>query len=252
MSSKDENPNFNDESDLIENAKNLENAEMPDIEDDEEHDFDGHDVDLDSVPSWIDEESQDHKLGFSLDDAERVVVEDDDDFNETEFDGVEDSIPSNSVPNQSSNPDVQAAIEQRDAYIEALRQLQADFENYKKRVVRDQQEYAEMKSTKLIEDLLPVVDNFELAINSLDSNDKEIKKFKKGVELVYSELFSLLERQGLERIDPEGEEFDPELHDAVMHEDNGEHDTEVVVEVLRQGYKVRGRVLRPAMVKVAK
>lgn len=164
--------------------------------------------DLDSIPSWIDEE---------VDDA-------------TDSAGQEDS----------------------DGLKEALQRLQADFENYKKRVARDTQEYGEQKNMKLLEELLPVIDAFNLALVASHEDDADIEKLKKGIELVASELFGVLEKQGLERIEAHGQVFDPELHDAVMHEDIGEHDEEVVTEVLREGYKVRGKVIRPVMVKVAK
>ena len=151
-----------------------------------------------------------------------------------------------------STSEIEALQEQRDGYLEALRQLQADFENYKKRVVRDSLEDTENKKAKIIEDLLPVLDNFELALRTIDESGSESETLKKGVELVFVDLFQVLEKQGLELIDAEDAIFNPEVHDAISHEDNNEHEVEVVVEVLRPGYKVRGRVIRPAMVKVAK
>ncbi len=206
------------------------------IEDDpaddvDDYDFDGHDAVLDSIPSWIDED----KTDINKEDAAASQSRD--------LFGAESDTPLS---------EILAIQEQRDAYLEALRQLQADFENYKKRVIRDQQEYTDSKSIKMLEDLLPVIDNFQLALKLITGKDTESKKLRKGIELVYSDLYNVLERQGLEHIDAEGALFDPEFHDAVSHVDNNEHEQEIVVEVLRPGYKVRGRVVRPAMVKVAK
>ncbi|HMS25468.1 MAG TPA: nucleotide exchange factor GrpE [Acidimicrobiia bacterium] len=202
------------------------------IEDDpaddvDDYDFDGHDVVLDSIPSWIDED----KTDINKEDADGTPV---------------------NIPDLPTSSEVLVVQEQRDAYLEALRQLQADFENYKKRVIRDQQEYTDSKSIKMLEELLPVIDNFQLALKMITGKDSESKKLRKGIELVYSDLYNVLERQGLEQVDAEGALFDPEFHDAVSHVDNNEHEQEIVVEVLRPGYKVRGRVVRPAMVKVAK
>jgi molecular chaperone GrpE len=99
----------------------------------------------------------------------------------------------------------------------------------------------------LLEQLLPVLDSFDLALGAVEHADDSVRK---GVELVYAELLSVLEKAGLERIDPVGEPFDPTRQEAVMQEDgDGEP---VVSEVLRTGYARKGRLLRPAMVKVTR
>jgi len=135
---------------------------------------------------------------------------------------------------------------ERDELRALAQRVQADFENYRKRVLREQTALAERAAESLIEQLLPVLDNFELALLSLEEADEKIRK---GVELVYADFISVLERHGLERIDAEGVPFDPEVHEAVLH-DAGEGEPKVV-ETMRTGYRLRGRVLRPAMVKVA-
>lgn len=227
-----------------------------DIDTDEDFDFDGHDAQLKETSSWIGEGIR------STDDRDEFSSAISDDLDEEFVPGQSEVFSDENVTPDSSDifgagsPDslgeIAALEEQRDAYLEALRQLQADFENYKKRIVRDQLDDADAKSAKLIEDLLPVIDNFQLAMGVIEESDSGTKKLIKGLELVHSELFQVLEKQGLEIIEANGALFDPEIHDAVTHEDNNEHEQEVVVEVLRPGYKVRGRVIRPAMVKVAK
>jgi molecular chaperone GrpE len=137
---------------------------------------------------------------------------------------------------------------ERDEWLDTTKRLQADFENYRKRVMREQTALVERASEGLLEQLLPVIDNFELALASLDDDTTE--KVRKGVELVYADLVSVLERNGLERIDALGAEFDPNEHEAVM-QDDGDGDP-VVGDVLRTGWKLKGRVLRPAMVKVTR
>ena len=130
-------------------------------------------------------------------------------------------------------------IRERDEYREALIRMQADFENYKKRMIKQQTDHLERAAGALVEKLLPILDTADLALAHGGGED---------VKQLSGALASILEREGLERIDPLGVPFDPTLHDAVAHEP-GEGGQEVV-EVLRAGYRWKGRVLRPAMVKV--
>jgi molecular chaperone GrpE len=136
---------------------------------------------------------------------------------------------------------------ERDEYLAHLQRTQAEFDNYRKRMLRDQTTHLERATAGLVEQLLPVLDSFELA---LGSGGTDVERLRKGVELVYGELLGALEKAGLERIEAVGKPFDPEEHEAVMHveDDGGEPG---VRDVVRSGYRFKGRVLRPAMVKVA-
>jgi molecular chaperone GrpE len=129
---------------------------------------------------------------------------------------------------------------QRDEYLDSLRRLQADFENYKKRMVKQQSDQLERANEGLVTKLFPVLDTADLA--TAHGASEEVGQLR-------ALLLEALTREGLERIAPEGGAFDPNLHDAVAHEpgDGGEQE---VSEVLRAGYRWNGRVLRPAMVKV--
>ena len=140
---------------------------------------------------------------------------------------------------------------ERDEYLDTLRRVQAEFENYRKRVIKEQTALVDRATSGLVEHLLPVLDSFELALNNLDSaGGDDSESVRKGVELVYAELLGVLEKAGLSRIEAEGKPFDPNVHEAVMQEDgDGEP---VVTDVLRTGYTLKGRVLRPAMVKVTR
>jgi molecular chaperone GrpE len=136
---------------------------------------------------------------------------------------------------------------ERDEMRALAQQLQADFENYKKQMIRRQTEHLERATEGLLEQLLPVLDSFELAVGALSDVGDNVRK---GVELVYAELLGVLEKAGIERIDAEGKPFDPTEHEAVLQEDgDGEP---IVADILRTGYRLKGRVLRPAMVKVAR
>jgi molecular chaperone GrpE len=150
---------------------------------------------------------------------------------------------------QQFTSDIEMLQRERDDLLDTTRRLQADFENYRKRVLREQTALAERAAEGLVEQLLPVLDSFELALMNIASNDVD-DKFRKGIELVYAELVGVLERAGLERIDALGALFDPNEHEAVM-QDDGDGEPHVG-DVLRTGWKLKGRVLRPAMVKVTR
>ena len=140
---------------------------------------------------------------------------------------------------------------ERNEYLDTLRRVQAEFENYRKRVIKEQTALVDRATSGLVEQLLPVLDSFELALKNFDSaGSDDIESVRKGVELVYAELLGVLEKAGLSRVEAEGKPFDPNVHEAVMQEDgDGEP---VVTDVLRTGYTLKGRVLRPAMVKVTR
>jgi molecular chaperone GrpE len=128
---------------------------------------------------------------------------------------------------------------ERDEYLDALQRVQAEFDNFKKRTARERSELTQRAHAQLADRLLPVVDACEAAISHGASD----------VEPIYKSLLDALEKEGLERMNPEGQPFDPTLHEAVMHEPGDGHEP-VVTEILRTGYSWKGQVLRPAMVKV--
>lgn len=140
---------------------------------------------------------------------------------------------------------------ERDEYLDTLRRVQAEFENYRKRVIKEQTALVDRATEGLVEQLLPVLDSFELALKNFDAaGGQDTESVRKGVELVYAELLGVLEKAGLSRVEAEGKPFDPNVHEAVMQEEgDGEP---VVTDVLRTGYTLKGRVLRPAMVKVSR
>jgi molecular chaperone GrpE len=147
--------------------------------------------------------------------------------------------------------DIAALTSERDEFRAVAQRLQADFENYKKRAQREQAAVIARANERLLEELLPALDSFDLAVASLDDAERiDVDKLTKGVALAVGQLRDALERAGLARIAAEGAAFDPEEHEAVLHEE-GDGDP-VVADVLRPGYTLNGRVLRPAMVKVSR
>ncbi len=135
-----------------------------------------------------------------------------------------------------------------DEYRAHLQRLQAEFDNYRKRVLREQTTAVEMASEPVMRRLLEVLDDFELALLH-SGEDVDQDRLLKGVELVYAKLLDALRAEGLERIEAEGKPFDPTMHEALMQTGEGEGEPHVV-EVFRPGYALRGRVLRPAGVRV--
>lgn len=129
---------------------------------------------------------------------------------------------------------------------ESFIRLQADFANYKRRTEQEKKDYLDLGVTKVINDLLPIIDNFERALEVSDDS-----KFAEGVEMIYTQLLELLERNGVTEIVALNEKFDPNFHHAVFAEEVDGLESDVVTEVLQKGYKLGDKVLRPAMVKVS-
>ena len=140
---------------------------------------------------------------------------------------------------------------ERAELVDTLRRVQADFENYRKRMLREQTALVERATERLVEDLLPVLDSFDGALGSAGASDSpEAEKVRDGVVGIRTQLVSVLERAGLEPIDATGAAFDPNEHEAVL-QDDGDGEPHVG-EVMRTGYRLKGRVLRPAMVRVTR
>ena len=147
--------------------------------------------------------------------------------------------------------DLDRARTEAEGYLDDLRRLQADFDNYRKRTLREQTARAASASQALVTRLLPVLDNFELAVSAAEQS-RDFDRMLKGVEMVFGELREVLEGEGLVKIEAEGKPFDPERHEAVIAVEQEDTEPGMVVDTVRTGYELRGKVLRPAMVKVAK
>jgi molecular chaperone GrpE len=147
--------------------------------------------------------------------------------------------------------DLNAARAEAESHLDDLRRLQADFDNYRKRTLREQTARAASASQALVAKLLPVLDNFELAVSAAEQS-RDFDRMLKGVEMVFGELREVLQGEGLVKIEAEGKPFDPERHEAVVAVEQEDTEPGTVVDIVRTGYELRGKVLRPAMVKVAK
>jgi len=143
---------------------------------------------------------------------------------------------------------------ERDDFKDRWLRKSAEFDNYRKRVERERREQADQAVVDLLQELLLVVDDFDraLTVDAGESGGEGAGAYRKGVELIHGKLHDLLRKQGVKAIDVLGADFDPNIHQAVMHEDSPEHREGEVIGELRKGYVLNDRLLRPAMVKVAK
>ena len=129
--------------------------------------------------------------------------------------------------------------------------IAADFDNFRKRQSRDQDDLRQQLVCSTLSEILPVVDNFERARQQLNPEGEEAQALHRSYQGLYKQLVEVLKQQGVARMEVVGQEFDPTLHEAVLREESTEHPEDVVTEELQRGYHLNGRVLRHAMVKVS-
>ncbi len=132
---------------------------------------------------------------------------------------------------------------------QAMLRSQADFANYRKRIEKERFEDSKRATARVIEGLIPIIDGFEHALAA--HREAEYENYRKGFELIYKQLLDNITKLGAERVDPVGKPFDPHLHQAVDRAETTEHEDGTILQVFQPGYVFHGRVLRPAMVRVA-
>jgi molecular chaperone GrpE len=155
------------------------------------------------------------------------------------------------VSEQISSDPQQAELQkvklERDSIYDRLLRKQAEFENYRKRIERERSEYIQFASAELVKELLNALDSFELAIRNAKTDEQTLR----GFELIYKQLLDTLGRFGLKAIEVKGQKFDPNFHQAVATTPTDQVEDHTILEELRKGYLLNGRLLRPAMVNVA-
>jgi molecular chaperone GrpE len=164
---------------------------------------------------------------------------------------IDQSAEAKAVADDAARED--ADVKKLAADLEDLRQTllrrQADFDNYRKRIEKERTEDSKRTTARVVEALIPVVDGFEHALAA--HREAEYESYRKGFELIYKQLLDNLARLGVQRIEPLGKSFDPHLHQAVDRAETKEHPDGTILEVFQPGYEFHGRVLRPALVRVA-
>ncbi|MEW6178760.1 MAG: nucleotide exchange factor GrpE [Chloroflexota bacterium] len=146
--------------------------------------------------------------------------------------------------------ELQNAQNQCKEYFEGWQRERADFMNYKKRVERDQAQLQQIITANIIKKFLVIVDDMERAIRNRPANAEQ-QEWWNGVDLIYRKLLSILEAEGIQPIAAAGDSFDPNLHEAISHEESSAVQSGQIIEVVQQGYRLGDRVVRPALVRVA-
>jgi molecular chaperone GrpE len=145
---------------------------------------------------------------------------------------------------------LEALQREKDELKDRLLRTAAEFQNYRNRMDRERRDLMESAGSEVLSELLPIVDNFERALQAAAPPEADV--FRRGVELIHKQMLDLLRKRGVTPIDALGADFDPQVHQAVVHEESAEHREGEVMQELQRGYMLGERLLRPAMVKVAK
>jgi molecular chaperone GrpE len=154
-----------------------------------------------------------------------------------------------SVPTAELESELEKARQQCAAYLDRAARIQAEFDNYRKRNAREQQDYREYALAEALKTLLPILDSLDRA---LKTNAASLEEYRSGIELIDRQFHDVLAKLGVQPVAAEGESFDPNLHQAVQMVDTTESADNTVIDELQRGYKLKDRLLRPAMVRVAR
>jgi molecular chaperone GrpE len=176
-------------------------------------------------------------------DLEHELPASDDTAEITNSPGAEASAP------VSEATEVQKLRAERDTLLDRLARLQAEFENARKRAAREQQEFRDFATADAIKALLPAIDSFERALNAPAT---QLNEFRNGVELIYKQLQDALTKLGVRPVPAKGERFDPHVHEAIEMVETADVPDHQVIDELQRGYKLKDRLLRPAMVRIAR
>lgn len=179
---------------------------------------------------------------FDNDDASQTTAE-------AEAADVSADAAADEAPAAKADP-VAALRREKDALQDRLLRTAAEFENYRKRIDRERRDQADAAVADAVEELLPIVENLERALEAPAGSDPEV--YRKGVELIHQQMMELLRKRGVKPIQAMGADFDPRFHQAVVQEVSTDHREGEVMEELSRGYTIGERLLKPAMVKVAK
>ncbi|UOR12261.1 nucleotide exchange factor GrpE [Halobacillus amylolyticus] len=181
------------------------------------------------------------------------VVEEKDQQEQEIIEPENEAEPTNAEVEQADAEEAIGELEQlqqeKEEVQNRLLRLQADYDNFRRRTQKEREADRKYKSQSIVEELIPVLDNFERALQ-VEVDGDAAKNFANGMEMVYDQFQAALVKEGVEEIPAQGEVFDPHLHQAVMQVEDDNFESNVVVEQLQKGYRLNDRVIRPAMVKV--
>jgi len=160
-------------------------------------------------------------------------------------------IPSDAMTVEEFQTEIEALRAQADEYLDGWQRSRAEFANYKKRTEREKEEMHAQVTGKILTHYLDIIDDLERALRD-QPMESGSNAWAEGINLIYIKLKAILESEGIEPIAADGITFDPNFHEAISYEENDDHQDGQVIEVVQRGYKLGDRVLRPAMVRVAK
>ncbi len=149
-----------------------------------------------------------------------------------------------------SRQDYERSVQEREALLDRLARTQAEFDNYRKRSAKEQADFREYAVADAIKNFLPVLDSFDLALRA-QKGDNGDAGLRSGIELIRKQMEDVLTRLGVQTVPAEGQPFDPRVHEAIEMVESSDHPDHQVIEELQHGYKLKDRLLRPAMVRVA-
>jgi molecular chaperone GrpE len=162
---------------------------------------------------------------------------------------LNDQDPQQEQADTQNNDSLEELRREKDSLQDRLLRTAAEFDNYRKRVERERRDLADFMKADILTEILPIVDNFERA---LQTSSSDIDSLRKGVELIHKQMLDFLRKRGVTPIEALGADFDPNFHQAVIHETSPFHREGEVIEELQRGFMLGDKLLRPAMVKVAK
>ena len=196
------------------------------------------------------EENQNEKFDESSEQSQNVATEETNGNENEEVENVEE-VEETEKTVEIPETELEQLKEKLNEEEEKYLRLYAEFENYKRRMKQEASVAKDYQAQRVLTDVLPALDNMDRALKQ-EGESEDFVSFKKGVQMVYDDLLRSLKENGLEEIESENKEFDPTVHQAVMQDSNPDFESGVITEELQRGYKLKERVLRPAMVKVNK
>ncbi|MEY8597921.1 nucleotide exchange factor GrpE [Mammaliicoccus lentus] len=194
------------------------------------------------------EENQNEKFDESSEQPQNVATEETNGNENEEVENVEE-VEETEKTVEIPETELEQLKEKLNEEEEKYLRLYAEFENYKRRMKQEASVAKDYQAQRVLTDVLPALDNMDRALKQ-EGESEDFVSFKKGVQMVYDDLLRSLKENGLEEIESENKEFDPTVHQAVMQDSNPDFESGVITEELQRGYKLKERVLRPAMVKV--
>ena len=183
-------------------------------------------------------------------DQEEQVIENDTQEQTTDTTQLEQESEQQQEANVEVGAEVEQLTKQLDEANNKLLRIQADYDNFRRRTLKEKEELAKYASSKLITNLLPSIDNFDRALAAAAATG-DYESLSKGLDMIFRQLMATMEAEGLQVMNVVGEPFNPEFHQAVMTVESDEHEEGIVVEELQKGYVLKDKVIRPAMVKVS-